>query len=289
MSNSKASEAEKAETHNSEPLICGIVRPISPAEDCTEAHWVDVERIIKEALKDTGFEGRLVSMADDSGVIHARIVQNLADDQMVICDVSTRNPNVMFELGMRLAFDMPTIVIKDEMTKNPFDIAPIEYVPYPRDLNYYAIHTFKSELAKKVAATYEASKKPDHPTFLKHFKRFTSKKSLPTESVAVPQQVIDLLEEIRTQNAAFRQQNSPPTIRREIGANRSDATYFLKGIPTDWEGFMAATLQINVPLRSIVNVAADIHIVKATPFSAEETFRFAKLAGQYGMTFQREN
>jgi hypothetical protein len=34
-----------------------------------------------------------------------------------LCDVSGKNANVMFELGLRLAFDNPTIIIKDDKTE----------------------------------------------------------------------------------------------------------------------------------------------------------------------------
>jgi hypothetical protein len=64
-------------------------------------------------------------------VTQKRIVQNIYDNEMVICDVSAKNPNVMFELGMRLAFDKPAIIIKDDKTNYSFDTAPIEHLEYP--------------------------------------------------------------------------------------------------------------------------------------------------------------
>jgi hypothetical protein len=61
----------------------------------------------------------------------------------VIGDVSCKNPNVMFELGMRLAFDKPTIIIKDDQTSYSFDISPIQNLEYPRDLRFNKIIDFK--------------------------------------------------------------------------------------------------------------------------------------------------
>lgn len=88
-----------------EKLQCEIVMPISTIDGCTEAHWSDVMEIINEAVEDAGFEGELVSNADDVEIIHKRIIQNLYENPIVVCDISGKNPNVMFELGMRLAFD----------------------------------------------------------------------------------------------------------------------------------------------------------------------------------------
>ncbi len=114
---------------------CGLVMPISALDDCSEQHWADVRQILFEALEAVGFEAQLVSEADDVGVIHKRIVQNLYDNPIVVCDVSGKNPNVMFELGMRIAFDKPVVIIKDDQTAYSFDTRPIEHIPYPRDLH----------------------------------------------------------------------------------------------------------------------------------------------------------
>jgi hypothetical protein len=116
------------------------------------------------------FNVRLVSDADDVGVIQKRIVQNIYTSDIVVCDVSAKNPNVMFELGMRLAFDKPTVIVKDDKTDYRFDTGIIEHVPYPRDLRFNRIVTFKSSLADKIVATYNAAKAdPQYSTFLKNF------------------------------------------------------------------------------------------------------------------------
>src|SRR5690606_35815500 len=92
---------------------------------------------------------------------------------IVVCDVSGKNPNVMFELGMRLAFDKPTVIVKDDKTDYSFDTGIIEHVGYPRDLRFSKIVLFKDKLSEKVKATYQKSlSDPEHSTFLKSFGRF---------------------------------------------------------------------------------------------------------------------
>lgn len=146
--------------------------PISAIDDCPAGHWEEVKNILIDAISSAGYEANLVSDADDSGVIQKRIVQNLYSNEIVVCDVSCKNPNVMFELGMRLAFDKPTIVVMDNMTKYSFDTAPIEHLVYPRDLSYYKIVEFKKKLCGKIAGTMNAAKQADYTTFLKHFGEF---------------------------------------------------------------------------------------------------------------------
>jgi hypothetical protein len=151
---------------------CGLIMPISAIDGYPASHWEAVLSIIKEALSETEFSVQLVSVADDIGVIQKRIVQNIYDNEIIVCDVSAKNPNVMLELGMRLAFDKPAIIIKDDKTNYSFDTAPIEHLEYPIELNYHKIQAFKTKLRDKVVATFDASKSANYTTFLKHFGHF---------------------------------------------------------------------------------------------------------------------
>lgn len=155
-----------------EKEVCGIVMPISAIDGCEPSHWNEVKEIISASISDAGYVPRLVSDADDVGIIQARIVQNLYDNPIVVCDVSGKNPNVMFELGLRLAFDKPTIVIKDNKTSYMFDTGQVEHIEYPRELRFSAINDFKKLLSDKITATHAKAKAdPDYSTFLKHFSR----------------------------------------------------------------------------------------------------------------------
>ena len=166
--------------------------PISAMDGIPASHWQDVKSIITEALL-PGWQVGLVSDADDAGVIQLRIVGRLYSDDMVVVDVSARNPNVMFELGMRLAFDKPTVIIKDDLTPIPFDISPTEYITYPRDLRYASIVDFQKRLAAKV----EATAKPEHTTYLKSFGPFKVAK-IETQEVPFDRLMIDRLDRLES-------------------------------------------------------------------------------------------
>lgn len=176
---------------------CGIVMPISEIDGCSEIHWTDVLAILSEAIELAGFEGELVSNADDVGIIQKRIIQNLYDNPVVVCDVSGKNPNVMFELGIRLAFDKPTIIVKDDKTSYSFDTAAIEHLEYPRDLRFNRIVEFKRVLSDKIKATHDkAEKDPEYTTFLKHFGEFKVAK-LEKREVSGQEYIIDELRGVR--------------------------------------------------------------------------------------------
>jgi hypothetical protein len=147
--------------------------PISALDGCSDSHWIEVREILSEAIESAGFKPNLVSSAEEVGTIQKRIVQNLYDNPIVVCDISGRNPNVMFELGLRLAFDKPTVIVKDDATPFAFDTSVIEHIQYPRSLRFSQIVEFKDVLAKKIGATVQAAESdPAYSTFLKHFGEF---------------------------------------------------------------------------------------------------------------------
>jgi hypothetical protein len=167
----KMAKAQSNESsQNSKNKKCGIIMPIAAHPDYPNDHWADVLEILTDAIKTTEFEPRLVSDDVAIGLIHDRIVTNIYNDDIVVCDVSSKNPNVMFELGLRLAFDKPTIIIKDEKTGYSFDTGVIEHLSYPSSLRFNKIVDFKAELIKRINATYEKAKKEsNYSPFLKSF------------------------------------------------------------------------------------------------------------------------
>jgi hypothetical protein len=207
-------------------LNVGLIMPISPIDGCTAEHWADVKSILVEAIEGiTQYDciTKIVSEADDVGVIVKRIVQNIYKADIIICDVSCKNANVMFELGMRLAFDKPTIIIKDEITDYSFDTGIIEHLPYPRDLRFNRMVDFKSKLSKKVLATYEEFlTNPEQSTFLKNFGEF--KVATLTETVVTPDNMIlDMLTDIQSDVSLLKRD-----IRRERMYSNSQSVNNIK-------------------------------------------------------------
>ncbi|QHS56409.1 hypothetical protein GWR56_12990 [Mucilaginibacter sp. 14171R-50] len=219
-----AKQSENKSEEKSEQLkTCGIIMPISPTDGYTDSHWQEVMAIIKLVVTESGFEPNIVSNADDVGIIHNRIVNNLAENPIVICDVSSKNPNVMFELGLRLAFDKATIIIKDDITSYNFDTSPIEHLGYPADLHYHKIEEFKVKLKGKLLKTYEASKAENYSTFLKHFVNYKPK--LTTEEVPANvffekqfEKVFERLDQIERKDRPVRYTSKSPETKQEATA-----------------------------------------------------------------------
>lgn len=197
---------------------CGIVMPISATDGCDESHWTDVLGILKDAIVDAGFEANLVSAANDVGVIQKRIVQNLYANPVAVVDISGRNANVMFELGMRLAFDKPTIVVKDDQTPYSFDTSPLEHLTYPRDLRFGTISKFKKSLSEKIKSSIASN---GQSSFLKSFGDFKVAE-IDVAQVPIDSIILDEIQELKKQLISLRQQVSVESsqVRRSYSRGR---------------------------------------------------------------------
>lgn len=154
-------------------LTCGIIMPIATmSSEYTADHWSDVRHILHKAIDKAGFIPRIVSDSEESTVIHGSIINNIYNDAIIVCDVSNKNANVMFELGMRLAFNKPVVIVKDDKTDYSFDTGNIQHEPYRKDLRHSTVEKFIEDLSKKILKTYEASKKDEYQSFLSYFGKF---------------------------------------------------------------------------------------------------------------------
>jgi len=207
----QAPNKDNSETPEKNPF-CGIIMPIAAMSGYDVSHWDRVRTVLNEAIQDAGYSPRLVSESEDIGVIHARIVQNLYDDPIVICDVSGKNANVMFELGMRLAFDKPTIVIKDDVTDYSFDTSPIEHINYRADLRFDDVRDFKKRVTAAIlASTAKRGADPAYSPFLGHFGKFKVA-GLDTKTVGTDQFIIEQLYGLQMEVAQLSKRVSSSTV-----------------------------------------------------------------------------
>jgi hypothetical protein len=149
---------------------CGLIRPIADmGGDYTFKHWREVHDVMTEALDEINYDLRLVSETESVGVVLNEIVSNLYSDEIVIADVSNKNANVMFELGMRMAFQKPVIIVTDLDTDLSFDIQAVKHLRYPRSLRYGDALAFQTDLRGAVLATVAAYEKGEHRDYLSQF------------------------------------------------------------------------------------------------------------------------
>ena len=138
---------------------CFIIMPITDPPDYENGHFKKIyEDIFIPACKEVGLEPIRADDVMETGMIHIEILQKLIHSSMAICDLSSHNPNVLFELGIRQAFDKPTVLVQEEGTKQIFDIAPLKYCIYRKNHIYREVVEDQKNLAsflKETAASMD--------------------------------------------------------------------------------------------------------------------------------------
>ncbi|MBY5371814.1 hypothetical protein [Rhizobium leguminosarum] len=175
MNAKKQEENPSNDGHDEQAIrVCGVIMPIADMEKYPAGHWLRVRKVIDEAIEAAGMVPRMVSDSEEVTVIQSSIVQNIYENEIVVCDVSGKNPNVMFELGMRLAFDKPTVVIKDDATSYSFDTSPIQHIGYRHDLRFDDVRDLQTKITQAIVSSVKAKEaNADYSPFIRHFGKFT--------------------------------------------------------------------------------------------------------------------
>ncbi|CRY04958.1 TPA: hypothetical protein PXP62_000877 [Yersinia enterocolitica] len=142
---------------NTSEKICFIIMPIADVPTYESGHFNRVyQHLIAPACKRAGFKPIRADEVNSSNMIVLDILKKIVESDMAICDLSSRNPNVLYELGLRQAFNKKTVLIKDQITTSPFDVQAFRYAEYDSSLRIDYVQNEIVSLAASIKATYEA-------------------------------------------------------------------------------------------------------------------------------------
>lgn len=146
--------SDKKESIEENKKTCFVIMPISDVEGYEKGHFSRVyDYLIKPACEAAGYK---VERADDTAktnMIIVDILQKAVKYDMAICDISSRNANVFYELGFRQAFNMKTVLIKDKKTAMPFDISSIRTLSYSETLRIDEVEKGRIDIQKALEET----------------------------------------------------------------------------------------------------------------------------------------
>jgi hypothetical protein len=111
--------------------------------------------LITPAANNAGFAVQ-TARREDSDIIHHTIINQLLNADLVIADLTDHNPNVLCELGIRLAKNKSVVIIKSKDTGPVFDVDNLMRV-YMYDQNLW-ISTVQADvkgLTERISGTWE--------------------------------------------------------------------------------------------------------------------------------------
>lgn len=130
--------------------------PISDMEGYSEGHFSRVyEHIIRPACVIAELDPIRADDVMTTNYIALDIIKNIISCDMSICDLSGRNPNVLYELGVRQAFNLPVTLLKDQRTNRVFDIQGFRDVEYDESLRIDSVQETIETLSTILKNTYQ--------------------------------------------------------------------------------------------------------------------------------------
>lgn len=139
-----------------EKKTCFVVMPISDVADYDAGHFARVyEHLIKPACVEAGFDTVRADDVKNTNFIILDILKRIVEADVVVCDLSSRNPNVLYELGIRQAFDLPVVLIKDSQTDRIFDIQGVRTNDYDESLRVDTVKRDRQRLISSIHATVQ--------------------------------------------------------------------------------------------------------------------------------------
>lgn len=163
-------------------LTCFVIMPFKERTNEFMAGFFEeaLNSLIIPAATDAGFE---VKTANRQGtdIIHSTIISEILNADMCVCDLSEHNPNVLFELGVRLAHEKPVALIHAEGTQRVFDVDNIlRVLPYKKQLWPTTIGQDLPDLTAHIKATWD--NRDSQETYISVLRKAPSKQQIPRAS-----------------------------------------------------------------------------------------------------------
>ena len=147
---------------------CFVIMPfIEKSDDFQPGFFQEVfNSLILPAGSDASFNMK-TAKRQGSDVIQATILRELMDADLVLADLTSHNPNVLFELGMRIQEDKPVVLIRAIGTPHIFDVDNmLRVLEYNPNLWPSTIEKDFPALRDHIKATWEDKSNPSYKKIL---------------------------------------------------------------------------------------------------------------------------
>lgn len=155
----QASESEGKEKQIKEK-ICLVLMPAYDSSPYETGHFNLVyEYMIKPACIKAGFIAQRLEATYRLNYIGINNLKAVVTSDIAICDLSSNNSEVLYQLGIRQGFDLPTLLLKDTLTNRIFDIRSFQDIEYDENLRIDRVNKATDEIALALNNLYHSEDK----------------------------------------------------------------------------------------------------------------------------------
>lgn len=133
-----------------EKKICFVISPIGEeGSEVRERSDQILKHIITSSVEQLGYTIIRADKIAEPGIITTQIIEHIVDAELVIADLTDKNPNVFYELAIRHAIRKPLVQMIKKGEVIPFDVAATRIIQF--DLNSLdSVAAAKEEITSQV-------------------------------------------------------------------------------------------------------------------------------------------
>ena len=134
---------------------CFIIMPTGDPDGYAQGHFDRIyQYIIVPACRQAGFSA--IRADEPTANSNAwEIVKNIIECDIAICDLSAKNPNVLYGLAIRQGINLPVTLIKDLKTHLMFSVQDFSLVEYDESLRIDTVQREIEALSESLTKTFE--------------------------------------------------------------------------------------------------------------------------------------
>jgi hypothetical protein len=128
---------------------CFVIMPFHALFDS------EYERVIRPAIRETGLECVRGNEIYSDATIVQDIWRSLRQARVIVAELSGRNPNVLYEVGLAHAIGKPIVLLTRNQEDVPFDLRTLRYLLYDPNDPFWGenLHSKLTDLLRKVLNT----------------------------------------------------------------------------------------------------------------------------------------
>lgn len=150
-------------TKEEEKKICFVISPIGEeASDIRERSDQVLKHIITSSVEHLGYTIIRADKISEPGIITTQIIEHIVDAELVIADLTDKNPNVFYELAIRHAIRKPLVQLIKKGEVIPFDVAATRIIQF--DLHSLdSVAAAKEEIISQVKSLESGKSEINNP------------------------------------------------------------------------------------------------------------------------------
>lgn len=143
--------------------ICFVISPIGEeGSETRERSDQILKHIITGPIEQLGYTVIRADKISEPGIITTQIIEHIVDADLVIADLTDKNPNVFYELAIRHAIRKPLVQMIKKGEVIPFDVAATRIIQF--DLhNLDSVATAKEEILSQVKSLEAGNNEVHNP------------------------------------------------------------------------------------------------------------------------------